>query len=373
MSETAESYGARVRERVATLLAQGRDYRQVLVERTQPYRFVVLYGCGSIFREVVPTWNAQVDRAIDFCCDSDSAKWGREFCGLSCISPEELASIAEQSAVLLTMEDLQPAATMLQSRGVPFVDVVHKNALDIAGFLFATPAEEIIAPLGTVAEMLSDDRSRQVLDAIITCVLDAGGDIHTMADVRQGDQYFPKDIMALSESERLVDVGAYDGDTIRAFSALTHGRFSQVLAFEVDRDNFEALEESVPRMPGPNRIRTYNLGAWDSERDVSFSVAETQSTIGSGEGRGHVVPLDMILQDERPTLIKMDIEGAELRALKGARHTVVASRPKLAICVYHDFRHIWEIPLYIKSLVPDYEIYLRHHSNLEWETVCYAV
>jgi len=46
---------------------------------------------------------------------------------------------------------------------------------------------------------------------------------------------------------------------------------------------------------------------------------------------------------------------------------------KLAICIYHDFRHLWEIPLYIKELVPEYKIYLRHHTDLAYETVCYAM
>jgi len=373
MNDTTASYGASVRERVGALLAERRDYRQELVERTRPYRFVVLYGCGSIFREIVSSWNAHVQRPIDFCCDSDSAKWGQDFCGLACISTDELTSLAGQCAVFVTIGDFQPVATMLQSRGAPFVDVIHKNALDIADFLSVTPAEEIVARLGSVAELLSDAQSRQVFDAIVTRVLAAGGDVNVMADVCQGDQYFPRDVIALSDRERLVDVGAYDGDTIRAFSALTRGRFDRVLAFEIDRNNYSALQEGVRRMPGSSRIETYNLGAWDSECDVSFSIAETQSAIGSGEGRGHVVPLDDVLGDERPTLIKMDIEGAELRALRGARRTIVTHRPKLAVCVYHDFRHLWEIPLYITSLVPDYRIYLRHHTNLEYETVCYAI
>jgi hypothetical protein len=69
----------------------------------------------------------------------------------------------------------------------------------------------------------------------------------------------------------------------------------------------------------------------------------------------------------------MDIEGAEPNALRGAAGIIRAQRPKLAICVYHDFRHLWEIPLYVKSLNPGYKLYLRHHTPLEYETVCYAV
>ena len=69
----------------------------------------------------------------------------------------------------------------------------------------------------------------------------------------------------------------------------------------------------------------------------------------------------------------MDIEGAELNALRGSKEIIKSQKPKLAISVYHDFKHLWEVPLYIKKLVPDYKIYFRHHTNLEYETVCYAI
>ncbi len=126
-------------------------------------------------------------------------------------------------------------------------------------------------------------------------------------------------------------------------------------------------------MPEQSRIRIFNLGIWDGECDIVYSIGKSQSTVGSGASKGHVVPLDDVLRAEKVTFIKMDIEGAEPHALRGAKNIIQAQKPKLAICVYHDFRHLWEIPLYIKLLVPEYKIYLRHHTNLEYETVCYAV
>lgn len=69
----------------------------------------------------------------------------------------------------------------------------------------------------------------------------------------------------------------------------------------------------------------------------------------------------------------MDIEGSELEALKGAVHTIQRDKPKLAICIYHKPEDMTEIPLYIKSLVPEYKLYVRHHSNCCTETVLYAV
>ena len=49
------------------------------------------------------------------------------------------------------------------------------------------------------------------------------------------------------------------------------------------------------------------------------------------------------------------------------------NKPKLAICVYHLEEDLWEIPILIKQLVPEYKIYMRqHYEEVDWETVCYA-
>ena len=76
---------------------------------------------------------------------------------------------------------------------------------------------------------------------------------------------------------------------------------------------------------------------------------------------------------ERITFIKMDVEGAELKSLMGACNTIRRDRPKLAISIYHKDKDMVRIPLYIRSLIPDYRLYVRHYSNNANETVLYAV
>lgn len=83
--------------------------------------------------------------------------------------------------------------------------------------------------------------------------------------------------------------------------------------------------------------------------------------------------LDDVLQGKKVTFIKMDIEGAELAALRGAEKIIREQRPRLAICVYHKPEDIWEIPSLILSCNPDYRLYLRHYSITETETVLYAI
>lgn len=72
-------------------------------------------------------------------------------------------------------------------------------------------------------------------------------------------------------------------------------------------------------------------------------------------------------------MIKMDVEGSELESLKGAKRTIQRDKPKLAICIYHKPEDMTEIPMFIKELVPEYRLYVRHHSNSDLETVLYAI
>jgi hypothetical protein len=68
----------------------------------------------------------------------------------------------------------------------------------------------------------------------------------------------------------------------------------------------------------------------------------------------------------------MDIEGSELDALRGAAKIIRTQKPTLAICVYHKFEENWEIPEFIWSLNPEYQLFMRHYGEGLGETVLYA-
>lgn len=69
----------------------------------------------------------------------------------------------------------------------------------------------------------------------------------------------------------------------------------------------------------------------------------------------------------------MDIEGAEKSALIGGADLIRREQPKLAICVYHRISDLWELPLLMHKLEPEYKLYLRHHTPVYQETVCYSL
>jgi FkbM family methyltransferase len=358
---------------IRELLAARRNYREEVKQLTKSHRYVVFYGCGAILGSIVETWNELVGRKIDFCCDSDPKKWGSKFAGIPCISPQELEKIKDDTVVFVTVGDFEAVLKNLKDLNFPSVHLIYKYDLVSSDYLSRQNLDDIAFKLQSVREMLTDKRSIEVFDAILNRLLDADSPHGLMANVFEGDQYFPADLIDLKPDEVFVEAGAYTGDTLADFVRRSGGKFQGIHCFELDSKNFKTLQETASKMANAERILLYPEGLWNEPKEITYSVEKSQSTIGAGSEKGRVVRLDDVIENTKITFLKMDIEGAEPQALEGAQCTIKTCRPKLAICVYHHIKDLWEIPLYIKSLVPEYRIFLRHHTKLEYETVCYAL
>ena len=91
----------------------------------------------------------------------------------------------------------------------------------------------------------------------------------------------------------------------------------------------------------------------------------------SGDNYVDLVMLDEYI-NEKPTYIKMDIEGAELDALKGAQKIITKYKPKLGICIYHKPFDFYQISLLLKQYVPEYKFIIRQHEKGAYDAVLYA-
>lgn len=184
------------------------------------------------------------------------------------------------------------------------------------------------------------------------------------------NQYFPEDIISLSDKEVFIDCGAYDGDTIKQFKRRSNNTYKKIVAFEPSEKNLMKIKQR------DKNLFIVNKAVWDKNELVSFQEKGDGSSISEGGEENEKVQccrLDDCLECQDATFIKMDVEGAEQKALVGAEKIIEKNHPTLAICIYHQPEDMVQIPLSIKRKYPFYKIYIRHHSHRCAETVMYAV
>ena len=218
---------------------------------------------------------------------------------------------------------------------------------------------------------LADPRSRELLDSWVayrsTGVLSALPPIDPLSE-----QYLPGDLAVPTAPVRLVDIGAYDGDTVRGF--LRDGRrLESVLALEPDLANFARLVATM-REGGVDGL-ALPLGVDGTTGQVRFQASGNSAAAFDDSGTEVIqcVALDDMLHGWRPTYVKMDIEGAEAAALEGMRGLLERDRPELAISAYHKPADLWELMQYVRGLDLGYRFHLRGYGEQCFDTVLYAV
>lgn len=225
--------------------------------------------------------------------------------------------------------------------------------------------------------MLEDNESRQILDNRFNTFLSGDMSFIDKNPINR-NTYFSKDFYSLGKEEVLFDCGAFDGDTIRDFNRFTQGHYLKILAFEPDKKNLKKLQALVDEN-SYHDVVVLDVATGSTDGEVCFNttgnmgarVVQGNPTSSVGDNSVKLVKLDNYI-DYKPTLIKMDIEGAELDSLKGASEIIRKYKPKLAICIYHMPLDFYEIPVFLKSLVPEYRFKVRQHEPGFCETVLYA-
>ena len=346
-------------------------------------KVVCAFGLGMVSYPIITAIKKLTDIKINFLSDNDSSKWGKTFHdNLKCISPKELEEYKDDIAILITTQHYKKIHQQLLEKGFKKIFAITEyRLLNDTYFKNKENIQTIKDNVLKVTDILEDERSKEIMFMLIKNWFDFNVDTVGYEEIFTNDEYYPCDIIQLSANESFVDVGAYNGDTIIDFIKKTHNQFNAIFAFELDKKNFKELEATVDKLAASvkNKIKLYNFGLLDEEKHVYYETGGSGSestfinVINNACACGKTLRLNDILKNESVTFIKMDIEGSEVKALSGAEEIIRKQKPKLAVCVYHKPEHLWEVPLYIKKIVPEYKIYIRHHTPLEYETVCYAL
>ena len=366
----------------------GSDWRQAverrrseisrrIAERTD----VVLFGAGYLGRHMRGDMDGLSFTPRAF-VDNNRALWGTEIDGLAVLSPDDAAARFGQDALwLITVYTNSQVIEQCRALGVPWVTCAELS--------WAMPGPHPPNLIFGIPERLAE--SAREIETAASIWADAESEAEFLAQVRwrflldyaalgtprpPAEIYFPDDLVRPSDHEVFVDCGAFTGDTIEAFLEARGGRFGQIVAIEPDALNCRALQDRIDDWGGsgigPIRVEPVAVGS--HRGTLQFETTGTAgSSVGSGPETVGVAPLDEILADCAPTYIKFDVEGAEHDALVGGSGTIRANMPVLAVCLYHRPEDLWDLPLLVRSLRPDYRMHIRRYSDERWETVLYAV
>lgn len=168
-----------------------------------------------------------------------------------------------------------------------------------------------------------------------------------------------------------VDGGAWRGDTIEKWARRFGDAIAKIWAFEPDEAIAADLHAVISRLGMESRVEVITNGLYDKNVLLRFKKTDEMIEISEeGDRQIRVQKLDDVLPHIQGDLyIKMDLEGSEMAALRGAKKTIKKYHPIMAICTYHRMEDILHIPQYIASIVQGYRFYLRAGFHTE----CYAV
>lgn len=229
------------------------------------------------------------------------------------------------------------------------------------------------------SDALEDALSQKTLASVLAGRIT--GDLGYYRSCFAPEQYYAQDVMRFSPGEVMVELGSFDGETLLRFTELCPD-YKAVYCFEPEQAFLPRLQElRRAQTAAGKRMVIIPKGAWDSTGTLSFFTNQSNRASGTllsdrnstGSSIVEVTTVDEAVP-ERISFLKMDIEGAELRALRGAEKHIRADKPKLAVCVYHKAEDMLDIWTYLKALVPEYRFYLRQHLSYGGtETVLYCL
>jgi FkbM family methyltransferase len=379
LSETESAAAERARDSFDTLAGPARDR-------------LVLYGAGNLGRKTVAGLRSVGIEPLAF-SDGNAALWGSTVDGVAVMAPEDAVKrYGDNAAFIITiwggagLEPLADRKRTLEELGArtvfSFGYLYWKYpAAFLPHYAFDLP-ERLLQQRDAVERafsLWSDDASRAEYVAQVRWRLTL--DFDGLPAPVEHATYLAPDLYRLRDDEVFIDCGAYDGDTIAAVLENTGSCFERMIAFEPDALSFVRCEQYLaslaPAVRKKIELRQLALGAVPGTVTFSQTGTPASSVVARSADLERIdvpcVRLDDVLNGANPTFIKMDIEGAEPDALRGAANTIAGARPILTVCSYHQQDHLWAIPLLINEITPEYQFFLRPHLLEVWDLVCYAV
>lgn len=343
-----------------------KDLWTYLKTATKP---IVLYGMGNGADKIISVLN-QYDIKISGVFASDGFVRQKEFHGFKVTDYATAKQNFGDMIVLLCFGSALPDVIANikriaenQELYAPDVPVYGDTLFNIE---YAVANRE---RLECVYNRLADEQSKKVFKNAVMYKLT--GKTEYLFDCETPPDEIYENILKLNNNEIYFDLGAYRGDTIEEF-LLQVSDYNKIVAVEPDLKTYNKLCNATQII---ENITNINACVSDIDGETRFDMQHSRgSSIGQGNGCIKSITIDTLAKDFTPTYIKMDIEGAEVAAVKGGADTISNLKPKMQIAAYHRSEDLFAVPESVIKLRNDYKIYLRHYPSLPcWDMSYYFI
>ncbi len=352
---------------------------------------VVLFGSGEYCMRFMNRIGTLTDR-IKYILDNDSRKHGGRLYGIPIVCPERMQAMnAESTLVVITVETSIPQIyEQISAMG----DYTVMAGRILMNDILSTVAEELYHNrhlTEKTEELLYDDASKAIYREVIRRRM-LYGECDFSDLVIRGDAEYRAPFMFCErkpEEEVILDCGAYEGDTLKKFVNTYGPTLKKIYLFECMEEALKKLEKAVDYLRQAKYVPEIAVMKYALSDHVGKAVFGERAKGGSFivENRAFakdalyesdyvevkVSTIDLLIpEDEKVTMIKMDIEGSEYEAILGAKRVIQTYKPRLAISIYHSGKDYYRLAFLVKELVPEYKIAVRHHNKNHCDTDMYC-
>lgn len=314
---------------------------------------------------------------INYVTDSFSHHKDEVWHGIPILNKESVFAMGDKVIIVIACSFGYQIDKLLASKSINYVmfdtNLLNTN-VDTGSSQYIGAKGEIVKAFDQIFQvysLLGDDKSRITLYNALCYRITLDRDL--LLGVYDKNTYFGNDVVPSISCDAIVDCGAFIGDSMESF--FRHGcSCKKYFALEPSPKQYEILKDCIARNHFQN-VEALPLAAWDCREKLTFvQTSGGASHIGkTGELTIQADTIDSITSGQKVDCIKMDIEGSEIPALNGAKHAIQTYHPVVMASIYHHLSDMWEIPILLKDLYPDYRLYIRHHSPWGDDTVLYAL
>lgn len=331
---------------------------------------VVIYGMGNGADKIIEKLNEDNVLVSEFFASDDFVR-GQTFHGkrvkrLCDIEKEYTDFIiilgfgTERPDVISKIKDIAKRHEII----APCVPVFGNNIFD--RHFIESHEKEIME----IPKMLYDERSKETYKNIIK--FNYSGKLDYLFECETPKNEVFDNVLRLSKNESYLDLGAYRGDTIDEFLKYTNNMYKNITALEPNPRTYKKLVDHCKTL---NNFQAINAAVWSKNEKLFFDKKSGRMASVSQNGiQLDGITIDELAKERSFSYIKADVEGCEYNAIVGGRHTIGTQKPKLNIALYHCSEDIFQLPLAIKNICPEYKFYLRHHPYIPaWDTNLYCI